>query len=254
MDMQIAQSSDYVASSQLKASYQTLQSIEPDDFFAMYSLFSRYYDGTSLEEFSEDFKVKSGAIILRDGTGSIQGFSTQEISEFAFENERYTVIFSGDTIVDHHHWGQQALNYEWMRFTGVTSRNMNTEKLYWFLIVKGHRTYRYLQAFYKNFYPAYNLDTNEMDQKLLHFLAADKYKQNYCANSGVVKFAAAKCRLKDEWAEIPLKDRPRPAVQYFLKRNPGYQRGDELACLCQLSAENHRPFVRRLFLNAQSVG
>jgi len=38
-----------------------------------------------------------------------------------------------------------------------------------------------------------------------------------------------------------------PEVAFFLARNPGYARGDELVCLCELAAEKLRPLARRIF-------
>ncbi len=234
----------------LSADYSSKECLSDREIHGMYSLFSQYYDGTSYDEFICDLNTKTGAIILRDMKQQVKGFSTQEIREVSFLQKRYTIIFSGDTIVDHHYWGQQALNYEWLKFTGKVYREMTTEKLYWFLIVKGHRTYRYLQAFYRSFYPSITLESQFPAKELLDYLAREKFAENYCDESGLIIFPKAKSRLKKSWAIIPEKDIHRPNVKYFLQKNPDYKRGNELACLCELVPENHRSFAQRIFLGS----
>src|SRR3546814_8887785 len=46
--------------------------------------------------------------------------------------------------------------------------------LYWLLLVKGHRTYRYLRAFYRVFYPALQRETPPETKSLMDHLAAEK--------------------------------------------------------------------------------
>src|SRR4030095_16178745 len=63
------------------------------------------------------------------------------------------VLYSGDTVVDREHWGQQALSFAWVRHLGVLAQRFPRERLVWFLLVKGHRTYRYLHVFARTFFP-----------------------------------------------------------------------------------------------------
>src|SRR3546814_17883638 len=54
--------------------------------------------------------------------------------------------------------------------------------------------------------------------------------------------------------EIPEKDRRRPDVLFFLQRNPGYDQGDELVCLTELSLENQNPLAARIFAAGYARG
>jgi hypothetical protein len=70
---------------------------------------------------------------------------------FEAEGAPIMALFSGDTIISHHHWGEQELAHAWCYFAGQIKRQCPELPLYWFLIVKGHRTYRYLPAFTRRF-------------------------------------------------------------------------------------------------------
>jgi len=142
---------------------------------------------------------------------------------------------------------QQDLVAAWGRLTGAVKADAPDVPLYWFLLVKGHRTYRYLKTFYRVFYPAYNRETPPEAQALLDHLAGQKFGRFYNPVTGVVHFPESRGHLKADWAEIPEKDRKRPDVRFFLERNPGYTRGDELVCLTELSRGNQAPLAARLF-------
>jgi len=214
---------------------------------AMFTLYQHYYGGTSEALFFDDLKDKQYAVILRDDGGTLQGFSSIKVWEEDVAGRRFRVMYSGDTIVHQDHWGQQALAFTWIHFSGALKSAAPDVPLYWFLLVKGHRTYRYLKAFYRVFYPAYNRETPPEAQALLDHLAGQKFGRFYNPATGVVHFPESRGHLKADWAEIPEKDRKRPDVRFFLERNPGYTRGDELVCLTELSRGNQAPLAARLF-------
>src|SRR3546814_20604210 len=78
-------------------------------------------------------------------------------------------------------------------------------------------------------------------------LAAEKVGDFYNPATGFVHCPRSRGHLKADWAEIPEKDRRRPDVLFFLQRNPGYDQGDELVCLPELSLENQNPLAARIF-------
>jgi hypothetical protein len=120
----------------------------------MYALYERYYDGSSWALFAADLAGKDRVVVLRDRSGFLQGFSTLAVYERSFEGAPVRVIFSGDTVVDESHWGQQALAFGWLRLAGAIKAERPGVPLYWMLISKGHRTYRYLPAFSLAFHPS----------------------------------------------------------------------------------------------------
>lgn len=220
-----------------------------DSFAAsMYALYSRYYDATSPALFCRDLRDKDYVVLLADERQALRGFSTLALQTFTFGGRTQRAIFSGDTIVERAHWGQQALPYAWLRFAGQLKQRNDTVPLHWLLIVKGHRTYRYLPAFARRFYPNWLHSTPLGVQTLLDHMARLRFGDYYDAARGLIRFPASRGHLKADWAEISAADRQKPAVRFFLERNPGYRRGEELVCTTELGADNLRPLARRLFL------
>jgi len=214
---------------------------------SMFTLYEHYYGGTSKTLFFDDLMDKQYAVVLRDDDGTLQGFSSIKVWQEEFAGKRFRIMYSGDTIVHQDHWGQQALAFTWIHFSGALKSEAPDIPLYWFLLVKGHRTYRYLKAFYRVFYPAYNRETPPESKVLIDHLAAEKFGAFYNPGTGIVRFPESRGHLKSDWAEIPEKDRKRPDVRFFLERNPGYAQGDELVCLTELSHDNQAPLAARLF-------
>jgi hypothetical protein len=170
------------------------------------------------------------------------------VYERTFDGRPVRVIFSGDTIVDERHWGQQALAFAWLRLAGHLKAARPDVPLYWLLISKGHRTYRYLPTFSRAFHPSPDAATEADLAPLRDFLARDRFGTAYDAAAGVVRFAESRGHLRAEYAEVPETHQRLPEVAFFLARNPGYARGDELVCVCELREDTLRPIARRAFL------
>lgn len=233
---------------ELKAQITPIEEL-PDTLKAsMFALYERYYEATAESVFISDLQNKDQVILLTDSQGKLQGFSTLAILFFEFDGTPSRAIFSGDTIVSSRHWGEQTLAFAWIRLAGQIKAQESALPLYWFLIVKGHRTYRYLPAFSKCFYPTWTEPTPPREQALMNQLATMRFGQHYDRERGLVCFPSSRGHLRKEWATVPPKDLRKPEVRFFLERNPGYTRGHELVCLTELHPENLRPLTRRLFL------
>lgn len=213
----------------------------------MYALYEHYYAGSSWQLFSGDLSNKSAVLTLRDESGALQGFSTLAVYERHFNDAPVRVIFSGDTIVHEQHWGQQAFAFAWLRLAGQIKSQQPMAPLYWLLISKGHRTYRYLPAFSRAFHPCPNGDATNL-QPLRDFLASDRFGKFYDAHRGVLRFPESRGHLRERYAGVPETHSRLPEVAFFLEKNPGFAKGDELVCICELSAEQLQPIARRAFL------
>lgn len=224
-----------------------------DEVERMFLLYAVSYRDTVRARFLDDLGDKTHCIVLRDGDGTIQGFSTLKLYETRWRETSIRVMFSGDTIIDPAHWGTQQLAFAWIRHAGQVRRAAPAVPLYWFLICKGHRTYRYLGAFARHYLPRAGASADGRDsadavaQDLLDHLATERYGRAYDRVAGILSFDVPQGRLAPELVGVPDAHRRIGDVAYFLQRNPGYARGDELACLCELSAANLRPLARRLF-------
>ncbi len=214
---------------------------------AMFELYFQYYESTSQDLFLSDLSSKDQVIVLYDNVGILRGFSTLKLLARQVNGQPCQIIFSGDTIIHHSFWGKQALAFSWLRRAGEIKAEQPGIPLYYLLIVKGHRTYRYLQAFTYNYYPHWQDITPQSTQDLMHKLGEKLFPQYYQQGSGLIQFPVSHGHLRPEWAEPPQETLSRPEVNYFLNKNPGYRQGDELLCFTELSTENFRPLARRLF-------
>ena len=119
----------------------------------LYGLYTRYYGGTSPELFRRDLLEKDHILLLEDENGETRGFTTLKVILFTHLARSGRALFSGDTIIDHRFWGEQTLPLAWCCLAGRIKARQPDLPLYWLLIVKGDRTYRYLNVFSKTYYP-----------------------------------------------------------------------------------------------------
>jgi len=117
-------------------------------------------------------------------------------------------------------------------------------KYYWLLLTSGFRTYRFLPVFWREFYPRFDAPTPPDRKLLLDFLAKGRFGPEYDSESGIVRFSQPQ-QLRDRANVIPTKAAD-SHIDFFLKRNPGYISGDELASLTELSDDNLTPAGRRM--------
>ena len=226
--------------------------IGPADARSMYEIFARHYDCVSLEQFQRDLSEKDYGLVLRSANGAICGFSTQKVLRVSVGGTPVRAVFSGDTIVDRAYWGEQELGRCWCRYVSSVYWEEPDVPLYWFLISKGYRTYLYLPLFFEAFYPNCEASTPAFEQRLLDTLAAAKFPDHYRRETGLIEFPRSQGQLKPHLAEIPARRLRDPHVQFFLKRNPAYATGHELACLAEISPLNMKLFAGRILGQAQA--
>jgi len=253
VDTQVEHSSRVVstererASSRLLAHVERRASLEGRTISRMYELYATYYDATSPSLFDKDLDDKDWVVVLRDESGMLVGFSSLAIVDATVDGRSLRAIYSGDTIIERAHWGTQALAFTWLRFAGSIKAQAPDRPLYWFLIVKGHRTYRYLSAFSVHFYPHWQMPTPPWARAIMRELARQRFDEAYDSERGIVSFARSRGHLRPMWATVEPEEAARLDVAFFLRSNPGYTQGDELVCLTELSCGNLRPLARRLF-------
>jgi len=166
--------------------------------------------------------------------------------ELNIENEKETVngkivgFFSGDTIIEKgFSWGIE-FQKEWIKYCLLESeKNMkNGVKTYWFLISKGIKTYMYLPTYFKKFCPKADYTENEMEKKIKDIYAEKIYGNRYNKENGIVKNDGTNDFLRENVVVLSEKQLKNKNVQFFLEKNPNYQKGDELVCLAEISFEN----------------
>lgn len=231
----------------LEAGIRCVADLGEHEVDAMYALYERYYGGGDAQSFRADLAQKSHVIWLAEGV-RLCGFSTLATQTFHASAHEARAVFSGDTIVDHAYWGEQALARAFSRFAGRLKAERPAQPLYWFLISKGYRTYRYLHAFAHRYFPHPSCATPPDVQACMDTLARSRFGSAYRAELGIVRFDPVRGYLRAPWNSVREGLRARPEVRLFLERNAGYVDGDELVCLTELCASNLRSIARREFL------
>lgn len=212
----------------------------------MFSLMESYYDGLERGAFDADLDEKEWVIrIMDEETNRLQGFSTQMLLEVEATGRTVRALFSGDTIVDRDARGERSL----FQVSGWFLRSLMDAdpgaELYWFLISKGYKTYRFLPLFFHEFYPRYDQPTPARFAAVIDALATYKFSSAYDGAKGIVKAGPNACRLRPGMAEIA-PDRLRdPHIRFFAHRNPRHALGDELCCIAPLTPDNFTPAAHR---------
>jgi hypothetical protein len=227
--------------------------VHENDIARMYSVYQSNYDATSFADFKDDLSDKSFVIQLVTTEGLIVGFTTLAWYpvQHPITGEPLRIVYSGDTIIEPAYWGTQALPAAWCNLAGELKARFPCEKLLWFLIVKGYRTYRYLPLFTRSYYPS--VDASQSDYKAVaDMLAERKFGSLYDRTTGVVHFPVSRGHLNAGLSGVKEHLRAKPEVSFFFERNPGYVHGDELVCLTELSMQNMKSVALRAFMEGLS--
>ncbi len=230
--------------------YQTdlisVKDLSPTAIAQMAQLYLAHYQGSSPTLFTHDLQEKQEVLVLTQG-GVLVGFTSFLTYEIPWQQRLIRVVYSGDTIVAQAHWGQQALALAGLAHMGHIKSQAPDTPLYWFLLVKGHRTYKYLSVFAQRFFPHWQRKESEL-QHLADHLASTRFGAAYQRACGVVRFNESHGHLHPDIAEPTQAELRKESTQYFMQRNPGYRQGDELVCLCEIAADNLKPLAQRVFL------
>lgn len=210
----------------------------------MFALLLHHFDGVTREQFERDLAEKNWVVEVRRN-GHLLGFSTLLVCEAHLDGRALTAIYSGDTIVAPEAWGSSALARTWIAAVNQLRAGFPSRPCYWLLLTSGFRTYRFLPVFWREFFPRHATSMPPHEQRLLHHLAATRYKTWYDASSGIVRFPRPQ-RLRGQLGAIPAGRAADPDIAFFLTRNPGHAEGDELACLTEISEDNLTAAGRRM--------
>ena len=212
---------------------------------AMLRLLDEHFEGVTREAFERDLAGKDWVLLIEED-GRLRGFSTLHLYESRHAGETFTVVYSGDTIVERAAWGSSALARCWIGSVRTLRRLHPSGRLYWLLLSSGFRTYRFLPVFWREFHPRFDAPLTAGVRARRDFLATQRFGGRYCADSGIVRLDPPQV-LRPELRALPLARRDDPHVAFFLERNPGWRQGDELVCLTEIAFENLTAAGRRMW-------
>jgi hypothetical protein len=212
----------------------------------MFALMTAYYEGVERATFDADLAEKEWVIEIVDEGGRLKGFSTQMLLEAEVAGRAVLALFSGDTIVASDARMERGLFQVsgWFALSLIDAHP--GAELYWFLISKGYKTYRFLPLFYREFYPRHDAPTPDHFTAVIDALAGRKFPAAYDPALGIVKAGPGACRLRPGMAEVTADRLRDPHVEFFARRNPRHALGDELCCVAPLTASNFTPAAYRV--------
>ncbi|WP_127718384.1 hypothetical protein [Halobacteriovorax sp. HLS] len=215
----------------------------------MYSLFERYYNDVNFEMFKQDLQEKTHIFMLYNLEDEIIGFSTIFRKSISKDNKnQYTALFSGDTVIREDYWGTKALQKAFFFFI-VQSKVLSGKKpLYWFLQSKGFKTYLMMRRNFEFSYPQHAKQTPKNIQIILQDFYSDKYKDAFKPKSGLIQFNDSKGAAKAEVCSPNRHDLLNEDIQFFIKRNPNFHLGDELACVTEICYSDFAKHIPKYFL------
>jgi hypothetical protein len=215
----------------------------------MFLLMDFHYANTILNDFLRDLNGKTDVIMLFDAkSDELVGFSTQKIFPFRIGEKEILVLYSGDTIIRKEYWGSLHLSIAFGKLMIDTILSNPDKEFYWMLISKGVRTFKFLPAYFIEYYPMYGIETPEPIKRIMDALAFDMYPLQYDPQHGVIRALPQGQYLRETFQQSKLTGNM--AINNFFSLNPGYTHGDELVCLTRLSFDNIRPFIKEVLVRA----
>jgi hypothetical protein len=216
----------------------------------LYELFSTFYENTSFDQFSNDLDNKNNVLVLHEGerlsSSNIIGFSTLEEYSLTILGMEVVVFFNGDTIIHPKYWGTTIMARAWASLFFNKKNTSPNKTFFWFLISSGHRTYRLLPSFFKNYYPRVDRIKNSKSdfleetcylKNILEIIAKDKFGESFDPKTGLICLKNP-TPLKSEMVLLNSKKSQNPRINFFLSANKDHALGVELACIAEISLNN----------------
>ncbi len=215
------------------------ETIEQSIIRRLFLLMEIHYDEMTFEQFQIDLKRKDFVGLIKDENNTVQGFTTYVVNPKGTGTTEYNVVFSGDTIIAKEHWGSQIMMQGWCNTIGRLMSTDVEKKWYWYLLSKGHRTYMYLPLFFKHYYPALvPLEYHEEMAAIANAVSSKLFGADWKPAEGVLRFSKSLGQLKPDLAADTRNKTSSKWVNFFLERNPGFDKGEELVCVAKLEIEH----------------
>jgi len=202
----------------------------------MWQLYYQNYDDVTREQFELDLAEKNKIFIgMDERTGEFAGFSAMKLYFETVNNKKIGVIYSGDTMFRKEYWGQKGLHkcffLESLKFK---LKNPFTP-FYWLFISMGYKTYLIMAKNCLEYWPHYHKLTPPNKLEILNVVSSRKFGHDFHPETGIVSFSNVKCKLSNHVAKIDETILELPEVNFLVKKNPGFQNGDELVSIINLN-------------------
>lgn len=180
----------------------------------MFELLESHYANASWPQFNADLDEKRWAILMFcPQTDKLVGFSTQVLLEPVNSCQ---ILYLGDTIIAREYWGSITLPIAFLELVNRIRKEFPGDKLYWLLISKGLRTYKFLSVFLTEYYPHHTLSTPGHIKTMMHAAGTKKFGSKYIPEKGIIEANANDQYLREEYQ--PDEKKTEPGRFVFLQR------------------------------------
>ena len=217
---------------------------------AMLELMRANFIAVDPEQFALDLDEKNWVVLIEDDVATLRGFSTLHIYEIEYTGEPFSVVYSGDTIIDRTAWSSRTLPQAWIAAVLHLRQFYPRGRYYWLLLSSGYRTYRFQPVLWREFFPRFDLPTPPAIKGLVDHLSGTRFGSLYDPECGIVRFPRSYV-LRDDLRRIPPERLKNPHVAFFATRNPGHESGDELVSITELHSDNLTRAGRRVVREGQ---
>lgn len=221
--------------------------ISPAEADRLYELMSEHFAAVDRAHFEHDLREKEWVfLVLEHGTERIVGFSTLMSLRTEIDGEPLVAWFTGDTVIAPEHWGDRGFIRTVGKHMFALRKSLGDGAVYWVLLTCTNRSYRLMPGMFENYHPRRDAATSRDWLRKLEALVRMKFPDEYDAEKSVVTLKNPTHVLGDR-AAISERHLAEPDVEFFVQVNPGYARGDYLACFTLLSFDNVNRLGRRLW-------
>ena len=198
---------------------------------SMFTIFEKYYDFVDEHTFRSDLRKKTHVILLYH-KNKLVGFSSAFIGSVG--NIKGTVIFSGDTVLEKAHWGSKILQQAFYKLMCLSLLKSPFKPVYWMLMSKGYKTYLLMRKNFPRSFPSFEKKTPILFNKVKNIFYKEYFGQDFKEEYSLIQFSKSKGQLKPGIADPGSCDMKDPNIKFFMESNPGFNNGDELACIAQI--------------------
>jgi len=215
----------------------------------LFSLMTRHYNDVNENIFLNDLSDKHHIILFYDKElNQLRGFTTLKMLQLNACDE-HVCLFSGDTIIEKEYWGSVQLPRLWCVYINAMKEWCPGKKIYWLLTAKGHKTYRFMSVFFRDYYPHYNKKSSPL-KELLDSYSFLQVQDRYDPRTHLIDSGKIKDRLKPGIADINHERDQDAHVTFFLESNPHWINGTELASILEVTEDNLTLLGKRMFQQA----
>ncbi|MBT8341385.1 MAG: hypothetical protein KJP07_15355, partial [Desulfatitalea sp.] len=137
----------------------------------------------------------------------------------------------------------------WGAFVLIDLAQMyNEEELYWILLSKGYKTYRYLPTHFKTFYPCYNSETPRNIISIMDVFGKKHFPERYDDKKGIVFANGMFDKVKEGIAPLSAAHLKDPNIAFFNDINPTHTQGDELVCVIPATFANLKTTTKKMLM------